>query len=210
MRHGILKKLYELYNNQAAHTMAFPRAIKQYTVEEYLALERVSPEKHEYYRGEIFAMSGASLPHNRIQMNFVRKVGNFLEGKGCDVFGSDLRVHIPTNGLYTYPDAVIVCGAPDVGDEEMDTLLNPAVIVEVLSRSTQSYDRGDKFALYRAIPSLKEYILVASENIGVEHYTKQENGTWILTEYNQLQDSLPVQTIGFSLPLSELYSGVPF
>ena len=132
--------------------MAFPQAIKQYTAEEYLALERASTEKHEYYRGEIFAISGASLAHNRIQMNFIGETRAFLRGKGRDVFGSDLRVHIPVNGLYTYPDAVIVCGEPELHDKELDTLLNPAVIVEVLSRSTQSYDRGDKFNLYRVIP----------------------------------------------------------
>jgi len=192
------------------HTMAFPLAIKQYTVEEYLAVERSSDIKHEYYRGEIFAMSGASLPHNRIQMNFTRKAGNFLEGKGCDVFGSDLRVHIPTNGLYTYPDAVIVCGEPELADKEMDALLNPAVIVEVLSKSTQSYDRGDKFNLYRAISSLKEYILVASENFGVEHFTKQENNAWLLKELSQPGDTLHISTVDFSLPLSELYAGISF
>ncbi len=190
--------------------MAFPQAIKQYTVEEYLELERSSEIKHEYYRGEIFAMSGASLPHNRIQMNFTRETGNFLKGKGCDVFGSDLRVHIPPNGLYTYPDAIIVCGEPDIRDKELDILLNPAVIVEVLSKSTQSYDRGDKFALYRAIPSLKEYILIASESVGVEHYTRQENNTWLLQEYKQVNDLLPLKIIQLLLPLAELYNGITF
>lgn len=190
--------------------MAFPQAIKQYTVEEYLALERSSDIKHEYYRGEIFAMSGASLPHNRIQMNFIGETHNFLKGKSCDVFGSDLRVSIPENGLYTYPDAVIVCGGPQLADKEMDALLNPVAIVEVLSKSTQSYDRGDKFALYRAIPSLKEYILIGSENIGVEHYTKQENSTWVLKELKQLSDTLHITAIDFPLPLAELYLGVTF
>lgn len=190
--------------------MAFPQAAKQYTVEEYLALERTSLEKHEYYRGEIFAMSGASLPHNRIQMNFTGETRAFLKGKSCDVFGSDLRVHIPTSGLYTYPDAVIVCGELDVRDKEGDTLLNPAVIIEVLSKSTQSYDRGDKFALYRAILSLKEYILIASESVGVEHYSKQENGTWVLKEVNNPNDALHISSINFPLPLAELYSGVTF
>lgn len=190
--------------------MAFPQAVKQYTVEEYLAFERASTEKHEYYRGEIFSMSGASLRHNRIQMNFLRETGIFLKGKGCDVFGSDLRVHIPYNSLYTYPDAVIVCGEPDIRDKETDTLLNPAVLAEVLSKSTESYDRGNKFALYREIVSLKEYILIASEAVGIEHYTKQENGTWVLKELKQPTDSLYITTIGFSLPLAELYSGVSF
>jgi Uma2 family endonuclease len=190
--------------------MSFPQAIKQYTVEEYLELERASMEKHEYYRGAVVAVPGASLRHNRIQVNFIAEACVFSKGKGCDVFGSDLRINIPANGLYTYPDAVIVCGEPELSDNELDTLLNPAVIVEVLSRSTQSYDRGDKFSLYRAIPSLKEYILVASEAISVEHYTKQEAGTWLLKEYQQAGDALSIETTGFSLPLSELYAGLTF
>lgn len=190
--------------------MAFPQPIKQYTVEEYLEMERKSQIKHEYYRGEIFAMSGASLSHNRIQVNFIGETRAFLKGKSCDVFGSDLRVHVPVNGLYTYPDAIIVCGAPELGDNESDTLLNPAVIVEVLSKSTQSYDRGDKFNLYRAIPSLQEYILIASEAVGVEHYTRGQNNSWLLQEYNQPDVVLPITTINFSLPLSELYAGVSF
>lgn len=190
--------------------MATPATVKPFSVEEYLEMERASNVKHEFYQGEIFAMSGASFPHNRIQMNFTRRTGNFLEGKGCDVFGSDLRVHIPSNGLFTYPDALIVCGEPQLVQDGLDSLLNPSVIVEVLSKSTQNYDRGDKFALYRAIPSLKEYILIASEFLGVEHFAKQENGTWLLKEYKSIDDVLPMKTVDFMLPLSELYSGVSF
>jgi Uma2 family endonuclease len=167
-------------------------------------------EKHEYYQGEVFPMSGAGMRHNRIQVNFIGEVRNYLKGKPCDVFGSELRVHIPDNSLYTYPDALIVCGVPEMLDNEFDTLLNPVVIVEILSRTTQNYDRGDKFALYRAIPSLREYILINSEKVGVEHYYRQEDRDWLLHEQQALTERLFVHSIDFSLPLSELYSGVEF
>jgi Uma2 family endonuclease len=171
-------------------------------------MERAATEKHEYYKGEVFAMSGARVKHNRIQMNFLGATHSYLRGKYCEVFGSDLRIHIPSNSLFTYPDAVIICDGLQLLDEEFDTVLNPKVIVEVLSKSTQSYDRGDKFNLYRAIPSLKEYILIGSEFIGVEHYTKQEDNTWILKEHKDISDSLLISSIDFILPLSELYSGI--
>jgi Uma2 family endonuclease len=183
-------------------------AVKHISIAEYLEMERAAIEKHEYYKGEIFAMSGARVKHNRIQMNFLGATHGFLRGKDCEVFGSDLRIHIPSNSLFTYPDAVIICNGLELLDEEFDTVLNPKVIVEVLSKSTQSYDRGDKFNLYRAIPSLKEYIMISSETIGLEHYIKQENNTWLLKEYSQLSDSLLIQSIDFSILLSELYAGV--
>lgn len=185
-------------------------AIKYITGEEYLETERKATQKHEYYQGEIFAMSGASLRHNQIQMNFLGETRNYLKGKSCQVVGSDMRVHIPSNSLYTYPDAVIVCGKPQLLDNEMDTLLNPTVIVEILSRSTQSYDRGDKFMLYRAIPSLKEYILIGSESVGVEQFIRQENDTWILKELKNSTEALHLPSINFTLPLSQLYEGIEF
>lgn len=183
-------------------------ALTYMTAAEYLEMERAAIEKHEYYKGEVFAISGARLRHNHIQTNFVGTVYSYLRGKSCNVFGSDLRIHIPTNSLYTYPDAVIVCGEPAMLDNEMDTLLNPVVIVEVLSKSTQSYDRGDKFMLYRAIPSLKEYIMINSESIGVEHYTRQEAGKWELEELKSLSDTINIRSIDLRLPLQQLYEGV--
>ncbi|MDQ3846471.1 MAG: Uma2 family endonuclease [Bacteroidota bacterium] len=140
-------------------------------------------------------------------MNFVGEVRNFLKGKPCQVFGSDLRVHIPSNSLFTYPDALIVCGKPELLNEERDTLLNPVVIVEILSKSTQSYP-GNKFMLYRAIPSLKEYILISSEVVQVEHYSKQEDGTWLLKEWKNSTDVWHLQSLDFPLPLTQLYDGV--
>lgn len=183
-------------------------AVSYISIEEYLEMEKTSIEKHEYYKGEIFVMPGARIAHNRTQMNFTRRIGNFLKGKECEVFGSGLRIHIPSNSLFTYPDAIIVCGKPELLDDELDSVLNPKVIVEVLSKSTQSYDRGDKFNLYRAILSLKEYILIGSEFVGVDHYIKQEDDTWLLKEYKQFSDSLPIHSIEFSIPLSDLYTGV--
>lgn len=189
--------------------MAVP-ALKNKTIEEYLETERAAIEKHEYYRGEIFAMSGASLKHNRIQSNAVIEIGNRLKGKSCDVFGSDLRVHVPANTLFTYPDAVIVCDEPQLLDDAFDTLLNPTAIIEVLSPSTQSYDRGDKFALYRSIASLQEYILIHSENVAIEQYTKQENGQWLLKEYILPESDLFIQSVQLKVPIADLYHGVVF
>lgn len=183
-------------------------AKKFYTQDEYLAFERASLEKHEYYQGEIFDMAGGSLSHSQLQMNFTRETGYFLKGKSCKIHASELRVHIPLNTLYTYPDAQIICGEIRMLDNAFDTILNPVVIVEILSKSTQSYDRGDKFLLYRSIQSLKEYILIDSLSVKVEHYTRQENEDWVLKEYTSLSDSLYIQSIKYTLPLSELYSGI--
>ena len=187
--------------------MGFP-ALKYYTAEAYLALEREAAEKHEFYKGEIFAMAGASFKHNQLQKNFIVEVGAFLRGKSCDVFGSDLRVHNPFNTLFTYPDAVIVCGKPEWEDGLFDTLLNPSVIVEILSPSTQRYERGDKFMLYRSVPSLQEYILIDSESVGIEHFRRNKDNTWLLQEYKEQTEKLFISTIGFSLPVNELYNGV--
>lgn len=183
-------------------------ALKYYTAAEYLAFESASQTKHEFYKGEIFDMAGAGLKHNQIQTNFIGEVRSFLKGKSCNVFGSDLRVHNSANSLYTYPDAMIICGKPQLLDGAFDTVLNPAVIVEILSPSTQRYDRGEKFMLYRSIPSLKEYILIDSESIQVEHYKRNDDNTWLLQEWKEQTDVLTIATIGLALPLEELYSGV--
>ena len=183
-------------------------AKKFYTQEEYLAFERQSLEKHEYYQGEIFDMAGAGFNHNKLLMNFTVETGSFLKGKPCDVFGSDFRVHIPSNTLYTYPDALIVCGKAELLDEEFDTVLNPVVLVEILSPSTESYNRGKKFMLYRSIETLQEYILINSTSIKVEHFIKQTNGSWHSKEYNSLSDTFLIESISYRFPLHELYDGV--
>jgi Uma2 family endonuclease len=201
-------RLYFRTLNQIGN-MAVP-ALKYASIEAYLVAERAATEKHEYYKGEVFAMSGASLRHNKIQVNLTGEIRNFLRGKSCDVFGSDLRVHIPSNSLFTYPDVVIICGEPQLMDHAQDTVLNPAVIFEVLSPSTQSYDRGDKFKLYRDIPSLKEYILVASDKPGIEHYLRQPDDRWTLQEFDSMEAALLLPTIGCNLPLVQIYEGVTF
>jgi Uma2 family endonuclease len=190
------------------------RGLKYYTAEEYLAFERASQTKHELYKGKISDIAGASLNHRKLQMNFITAFGVFLKDKSCNVFGSDLRIHVPANGLFTYPNAIIICGTPHLMDEAFDTVLNPAVIVEIsagfceLSPATQQYDRGEKFMLYRSITSLQEYILIDSESISIEHYKRNNDNTWLLQEWKQRTDTLTIVTLGLSLLLEELYSGV--
>lgn len=176
--------------------------------EDYLAMERSATEKHEYFKGEVFAMSGASLEHNRIFHNIYGQLFTHLKGKDCTPYGSDLRIHIPANSLYTYPDISIICGTPELTDEWSDTITNPAVIIEILSKSTADYDRGGKFTLYRSIQSLKEYILIDSTQTCIEIFTKQFNEHWLLSEYKKLTDIVEVKTISFQLLLQEVYTDV--
>lgn len=176
--------------------------------EEYLEMERTSEMKHEYYKGEVFAMSGASLRHNIITKNLNTLILPFLKRKKCDMFGSDLRIHIPENTLYTYPDLTIVCDKPELSDEKEDSIINPSAILEILSKSTKNYDRGNKFNLYRSIDTLKEYILIDSTEISVEIFTKQDDKKWNLTEFKQLSDSFVISTIGLTLQLTDVYEEV--
>jgi Uma2 family endonuclease len=187
--------------------MAQP-AVKYYAQEEYLAFERESAEKHEYYKGEIFNISGASYEHNVIEDNLRGALHTFLKGKPCRSLGSNLRVHANKNTLYTYPDALIVCGEPEFLDNTFDTLLNPSVLFEILSSSTTNYDKGVKFELYRDIESLKEYITISSMKLHVELYQRNADGSWTLTEYKSENDSFVIRTIEMKLGLKELYEGV--
>lgn len=177
---------------------------------QYLEMERASESKHEYFKGEVFAMSGASIQHNVIVKNFNTVVLPFLKGKSCAMFGSDLRIHIPENTLYTYPDFSIICEKPKMIDEEKDTITNPSVIIEVLSKSTKDYDRGTKFNLYRSIKTLKEYILIDSLSVSVEIFTRQADNTWILAEYKNLSDRFSISTIQLTLFLKDIYDGISF
>ncbi|MGI8635387.1 MAG: Uma2 family endonuclease [Segetibacter sp.] len=183
-------------------------AIKHTTEAEYLSIERESQERHEYYKGEIYLMSGASFEHNIIEDNLRVMFGSFLKGKRCRSFGSNLRVHVPKNTLYTYPDILIVCDTPKFVDNEFDTLLNPAVLIEILSPSTGNYDRGAKFDLYREIETLKEYLLVDSSAIHCIHYLKNADNTWTLSEFKNLDDTINIVTIDFKSKLSEMYEGI--
>ncbi|HEV7783627.1 MAG TPA: Uma2 family endonuclease [Chitinophagaceae bacterium] len=176
--------------------------------EDYLAIERASEEKHEYFKGEVFAMSGASREHNIISKNLNTVVLPFLAGKDCNMFGSDLRIHIPENSLFTYPDFLIICGDWITTDNEKDTVTNPSVIVEILSRTTRDYDRGTKFNLYRSIKMLKEYILIDSLNVSVEIFTRQNNDKWVLSECKYRSESFMISTIGMTIRLSDVYEGI--
>jgi Uma2 family endonuclease len=182
-------------------------AIKMYTQQEYLEMERAAEYKSEYYRGEIFAMSGARFNHNRIKENLSLEVGVFLTGKGCQSLSSDMRVHIPENTLYTYPDLLIVCGKPEFLDDHTDTLLNPSVIIEVLSPSTGSYDQGKKFYLYQSLKSLKEYILIDSQEVGAQVYRKSDDGVWFVSSAAyDIGGAIEIGHVGLTLKMSTIYS----
>ena len=178
--------------------------------EEYLKTERTALDKHEYYQGEIFAMTGASLKHNRIFSNFFTDIGSKLKGKDCQPYGSDLRIHIPKNTLFTYPDISIFCEDPNLTDDKFDTATNPAVIIELLSKSTRNYDKGEKFTLYRDIASLKEYILIDTEKIYVEKHIRNADNSWQLTDYRSFETSFEISTLNLSFLLKAIYEGVNF
>jgi Uma2 family endonuclease len=147
---------------------------------EYLAFERAADERHEYADGEIFARSGGTWEHSLIASNINGELRSALLQRPCAVHGADMRIHIPSTGRYTYADCLVVCGEPSFTDEVRDTLENPVVIVEVLSDSTEKYDRGDKFEQYQSIASLRDYILVSQKKVRIEHFHKQADGTWVL------------------------------
>ena len=178
------------------------------TPEEYLTVEREAEYKSEYYDGEVFAMAGASARHVLIVTNVVRELGTQLKRRPCTVYSSDLRVRVSETGLYTYPDVAVVCGVPQWADDQRDTLLNPTLIVEVLSDSTKDYDRGGKFEHYRTLESLSEYVLIAQDKIHVEHFARQPDNRWILSETNRVEDTIHLSSIGCNLELAEIYDKV--
>ncbi len=175
--------------------------------EAYLEHERQAAFKSEFYRGETFAMSGASWLHVILASNTLFALRKALEGSGCTVFGSDLRIHVPSNSLYTYPDWGIVCGETVLLDDQFDTLLNPSVLIEILSPSTEAYDRGDKFRLYRAIDSMREYVLISQTIRSVEVYQKGPTDQWTLLLPDPERDTIPI--LGHPISLNDLYKDVP-
>jgi Uma2 family endonuclease len=182
----------------------------RYTPEEYLALERSCEAKHEYYNGEIFVMGGATKQHVSIVTNLVVELGSQLKAGPCTVYSNDLRVRVAPTGLYTYPDVIVLCDEPRFSDEQQDTLLNPALIIEVLSESTKDYDRGGKFELYRTIDSFVEYLLIAQDRPHVEHYVRQPDGSWILHETNNLEDTIHLKSVRCSLRMADIYLKIDF
>lgn len=180
------------------------------TPEEYLAAERQADRKHEYFGGEVFAMSGASFAHVSIVANLTGHLFARLQGSSCRAFSSDLRIKVSRTGLYTYPDVVVVCGEPQFDDEHNDTLLNPRLIAEVLSPSTETYDRGKKFAHYRTLDSLAEYLLIAQDQARVEQYIRQPSGDWLLHEATQVAETIRLPSIESELSLSDVYDKIKF
>lgn len=178
------------------------------TPEEYLAVERQAETKSEYFNGEVFGMVGASREHNLIVANLTRELTQQLKGKPCELYPNDMRVKISAAGLYTYPDLVVVCGEPRFEDKHVDTLLNPTLIIEVLSDSTEAYDRGKKFGYYRAVESLAEYLLVAQDQYSVERYVKQPDGGWLFSEDTGLEGVVKLASIRCMLALREVYDRV--
>src|SRR5450759_3578042 len=178
------------------------------TPEHYLEIERKAEFKSEYYQGEMFAMAGARWTHNRLGANLIAALHQQLRSGPCQTLSSDMRVQVKATGLYTYPDVTVVCGEPQFLDETRDTLLNPSLIVEVLSPSTEAYDRGRKFEHYRSVESVGEYLLVSSERVSAELYTRQPDGRWLLTFGGSLEDSLDLQSVGAHLALADLYEKV--
>ena len=182
----------------------------RFTFAEYLVRERLATGKSEYYRGEIFAMAGGSPRHNTIKLNIAVILRGQLRSSPCRPFDSDQRIRIPTNGLSTYPDVSIVCGEVQLDADDRDAIVNPRLVFEVLSKSTESYDRGKKFDLYRQLDSLQEYILVSQDDPQIERFVRQEDGTWNLTVIKGLDSSLELITIAANLPLAEVYEDVKF
>jgi len=192
--------------------MALPAAKKRYTVEEYLRLEEQAVDRHEFHDGEILAMSGGSVFHGRVALNVMGELRARLKGTPCAAQGSDVRVLIPAWSRYVYPDGSVVCGEPqhDPADASRGTLVNPRVIVEVLSPSTEGYDRGRKFEGYRTIASLQAYVLIAQDRPTVDVYARQADGVWTLSTTSGLGTVARVTAIGVELPLAEVYATVTF
>ena len=180
------------------------------TTQDYLEFERKSEIKHEYFDGKIFAMAGAKRNHNIVNQNLNGLVWQHLKNKDCESYSGDMRIFVPETGLYTYPDLVVVCSEPQFQDDVFDTLLNPTLLIEVLSESTEGYDRGKKFQHYRSIGSLQEYILVSQDEAWIEKYVKHGDGFWLLSEAVGLDSSIEFSSIKCNIALAEVYDKIDF
>jgi Uma2 family endonuclease len=186
-----------------------PLALPYVTPADYLAAERKSAQKSEYINGHVYAMAGASRVHNLIALNTASELRAQLRGRPCEAYVNDMRVKVERTGMYTYPDVIGLCEEPRFEDENVDTLLNPTVIIEVLSPSTERYDRGEKFAHYRRLESLREYVLIAQDIRRIDHY-RRDGDTWVLTEVSEPESALVISSISCTLQLSDIYDRVDF
>jgi Uma2 family endonuclease len=183
----------------------------RYTLEEYFELERKSEERFEYWDGEIFCMSGVSPEHAQLEVNFISRLNSRLTGKGCRIFPANIRLKVPSAPPYRYADVSALCG--EAKFEEIGgirSLTNPTLIIEILSGSTEAYDRGEKFTHYQSIPSFHEYLLVAQHRPHITHLLKQADGSWIYKEYNDLADVVKLTSMNCELAMSEVFENVSF
>ncbi len=181
-----------------------------FTPREYLALEKDAQYRSEYVNGEIFTMTGATKPHINIVTNLTGSLFNLLKDKDCEVYANQMRVRTPDTTFYTYPNIAVVCGDPVLEDQASATLVNPCLIIEVLSPSTEAYDRTKKFAAYRSIPSLKEYVMVAQSECRVTTYSRHDDGEWRFAEFTNMTDIVNFASIDCALPLEQIYWRVQF
>ena len=188
--------------------MSAIRKKKKLTEDEYLVLENEAEFRSEFYDGEMFAMSGASFPHNVLQINLIAELHLRLKGGKCKVFGSDLRVKVKRTGLYTYPDVVIACDPELEKKLGVETLLNPRIVFEILSKSTEGYDRGTKFQQFQRLPSVKEYVLVSQDRMVIERYVRRPDETWNLKTFDDPKGSFSLTTVKVRIPLADIYRGV--
>lgn len=199
--------------------MSLPQSSVNYSVDEYLALEREAEERHEYLDGQIYAMAGESPNHGAICINMIRLISTRLLGTPCQVFSKDMKVRsgpaprrgYTTKGLFSYPDLLVVCGAMKFHDEHQDVLLNPTIIIEVLSPSTEAFDRGEKWVRYQTwLPELTDYVLVSQAYPQLDHFHRQPSGMWIYSLVNNLEATLPLTSIDCALQLTDVYDRVVF
>ena len=183
---------------------------RKLTVAEYFAIEEKAQQKSEFFDGEMFLMAGASREHNAVSRNLTAELHTRLKGSSCKVFVADQRLQVSPTGLYTYPDLLIVCGTPEYSTENRNTLTNPKVVIEVLSDSTERYDRTTKFRHYKQLPSVQEYVLVSQNEPLVERFTRLPDGTWTQTEFVGLEATMALATVPVSVPLAEVYLDVEF
>ena len=182
----------------------------RYTAEEYLRLEQTADVRSEFHDGDIIPMPGGSLNHNRIALRLSGILDTFLEDRPFDVFMTDVRLWLPAYRLFTYPDMMVIKEPPKFYETRRDTVTNPVMIAEVLSDSTESYDRGDKFKMYRSIPSLREYLLISQHGMQVEQFVKNDEGQWLLSDFEGEETTLQLRTVALELPLKDLYARVTF
>ena len=177
---------------------------------EYLKLEEDTGERFEYLNGEVFAMSGGTYPHNLISTNLIQRIGGLVREKGCKTMTSDQRIVVMETGLETYPDVSVICGKVQLAGVHGMAIANPVVLVEVLSKSTEAYDRGEKSAHYRRIESLREYLLIAQREVRVERYRRAGNNEWVLSEFTDVGGVLELASLGIEIPIAAIYDGVEF